>query len=95
VSPEPPYLGPVKSEASERTVPLAQVTLDALAALGGVPGALHRDLRPHGPVEPEDAHGPAGVHHLGRRAGDPLAVIPDLAAGGSGGRHPGRRRTAR
>lgn len=32
LSPEPSYLDEVKSEASERTIPLATVTLDALAA---------------------------------------------------------------
>jgi integrase len=32
LSPHPPYLDEVKSEASERVIPLARVTLDALAA---------------------------------------------------------------
>lgn len=32
LSPDPPYLGPVKTAESERVVPLAQVTLDAIAA---------------------------------------------------------------
>jgi integrase len=32
LSPHPPYLDKVKSEASERTIPLAQMTLDAVAA---------------------------------------------------------------
>jgi len=70
VSPEPPYLDPVKSEASERIGPLLRGRSMCLPRTWRRPGARRRDLRPHGPAEPEDAHGPAGAHHLGRRAGD-------------------------
>lgn len=50
LTPNPPYLGPVKTSESERVVPLAQVTLDALAA--------HLAAFPAGEVELPDRSDP-------------------------------------
>jgi integrase len=66
-----PFLAPVKTPESERTVPLAQVTLDALAAHLAAFPAVEVEVEDRVDPRPDresDARRPAGVHPRRRPA---------------------------